>query len=110
MTKLLFTYYYSNSIQPPILNLCIPSFFYCLFQHYSANILLRYRWNDPRLKQDSFLKFEGGLMMDQIWSPHLYIVNEYEAKVMGSFPKDITMSIWPDGTVIYLTRYHALTL
>lgn len=83
-------------------------FFYYMFQHYTAHILLRYRWNDPRLKQESFLKFEGGLMMDQIWSPHLYIVNEYEAKVMGSFPKDITMSIWPDGTVTYLTRYNVL--
>uniref|UniRef100_A0A1B6KNL4 Neurotransmitter-gated ion-channel ligand-binding domain-containing protein n=1 Tax=Graphocephala atropunctata TaxID=36148 RepID=A0A1B6KNL4_9HEMI len=70
---------------------------------FTAQILLRYRWKDPRLQQENFLQFEGGLK-GKIWSPHVYIVNEQESKVMGTSGKDVIYSIQPDGTVVYLAR------
>lgn len=45
-----------------------------------------------------------------MWTPHLYLVNEHESHVMGSSRPDVLVSIQPDGTVLYSSRYVTLIL
>ncbi|XP_054257131.1 pH-sensitive chloride channel 2-like [Macrosteles quadrilineatus] len=75
-----------------------------LHLEYTVQILLRFRWSDPRLRQANVLRHEGDELRDMIWHPHLYITNEQHSTVMGSSQKDVMNSIWPDGTIVSLSR------
>lgn len=67
--------------------------------------MIRYRWKDERLIHDEgLIEGEGPLLLKKIWTPHIYIVNEHDSKVMGS-GEDILITINNDGTVLYSTRY-----
>ncbi|XP_046658471.1 pH-sensitive chloride channel 2-like [Homalodisca vitripennis] len=72
---------------------------------FTTQILLRYRWRDERLSNATAEVMEGeNMLMGRIWTPHLYLVNEQESKVMGSGRQDVLVSIQPDGTVLHSTR------
>ena len=47
------------------------------------------------------------LLRSQIWAPHVYIVNEKESLTMGYDEKDIHITIYPDGEVVYASRLTA---
>lgn len=76
---------------------------------------MRYRWVDYRLARNVTYSIQGeNLVREKLWTPHLYIVNEYESRIMGSGNQDILVTVMPDGTVLYSTRllkalnYHAV--
>ncbi|XP_054257122.1 pH-sensitive chloride channel 2 [Macrosteles quadrilineatus] len=71
---------------------------------FTTHILIRYRWRDPRLERNSSLITGDNMLMDRIWTPHLYLVNEHESKIMGSGRQDVLISIQPDGTILHSTR------
>ncbi|XP_022189190.1 pH-sensitive chloride channel 2 isoform X2 [Nilaparvata lugens] len=72
---------------------------------FTAHIVIRYRWVDSRLAHSGQDTIEGeGMLRDKVWTPHLYLVNEHESRVMGSSRPDVLVSIQPDGTVLYSTR------
>lgn len=74
-------------------------------KQFTTQILVRYRWLDPRLKHGGTVTIEGeDMLRDRVWTPHLYLVNEHESRVMGSGSQDVLVSIQPDGTVLYSTR------
>lgn len=76
----------------------------CL-QQFTAQILLRYRWQDERLAGAITTTMEGeNTLLERVWTPHLYLVNEQESHVMGSGRQDILISVQPDGTVLLSTR------
>lgn len=71
---------------------------------FTAHVLMRYRWTDKRLEHNAgVIEGEGPVLVEKIWTPHIYIVNERDSKVMGS-GQDILITIDSDGTVIYSTR------
>ncbi|XKL60246.1 hypothetical protein PGB90_001262 [Kerria lacca] len=72
---------------------------------YTTHILIRYRWLDERLARNVTYNIQGEtLVKDKLWTPHLYIVNEHESRIMGSSSQDILVTVMPDGTVLYSTR------
>ncbi|XP_069700272.1 pH-sensitive chloride channel 2-like [Periplaneta americana] len=76
---------------------------------FTAHILLRLRWVDPRLNygnfsQDLTLVVREGAPRDRLWTPHVYLVNEQESVVMGADKKDMLLTLEPDGTVILSAR------
>ncbi|XP_034250681.1 glycine receptor subunit alpha-4-like isoform X2 [Thrips palmi] len=76
---------------------------------FSAHIMLRYRWTDPRLAfsetSPALTKVIGETMIrDRIWVPHVYLVNEHESRVMGAGKEDVIVTIKPSGTVLFSTR------
>lgn len=72
---------------------------------YTTHVLIRYRWVDHRLARNITYNIQGEkLVRDKLWTPHVYIVNEHESRVMGSGTQDITVTVLPDGTVLYSTR------
>ncbi|KAI5706031.1 hypothetical protein M8J75_004220 [Diaphorina citri] len=73
--------------------------------HFTAHILMRYRWVDPRLAHNAKENYLGEInLRDRVWTPHLYLVNEHDSRIMGSGRQDILISVQPDGTVLYSTR------
>ncbi|XP_065212052.1 pH-sensitive chloride channel 2-like isoform X2 [Planococcus citri] len=72
---------------------------------YTTHVLMRYRWVDYRLARNVTYSIQGEtLVKEKLWTPHMYIVNEYESRVMGSGNQDILVTVMPDGTVLYSTR------
>ncbi|PSN55162.1 hypothetical protein C0J52_00638 [Blattella germanica] len=76
---------------------------------FSAHILLRLRWTDPRLEYDKVaphlpLLVREGTPRERLWTPHIYLVNERESVVMGADRKDVLVTVQPDGTVILSAR------
>jgi Neurotransmitter-gated ion-channel ligand binding domain. len=66
---------------------------------------MRYRWVDPRLAHNAKENYLGEInLRDRVWTPHLYLVNEHDSRIMGSGRQDILISVQPDGTVLYSTR------
>ena len=66
-------------------------------------MLISYKWKDKRLaRQGGIIEGEKSLL-DKLWNPHLYIVNEQDSKVMGS-GEDVLLTINNDGTVLQSRR------
>ncbi|KAK6639336.1 hypothetical protein RUM43_007608 [Polyplax serrata] len=79
------------------------------YLQFTAHILVRFRWRDPRLEykvmSPSIDKIVGeGVLRNQIWVPHVYLVNEHESKMMGADQQDVLITALPDGTIYYSTR------
>ena len=80
-----------------------------MFQRYNLNMLLQYRYIDPRLAYQSVDPDISVILGDEeaqqmIWTPHVYILNDQKSAVMGPISKDITVTILPDGMVILSQR------
>lgn len=76
---------------------------------FSAHLMLRYRWTDPRLAfaetSPAMTKVIGETVIrERIWVPHVYLVNEHESQVMGAGKEDVIVTIKPSGTVLFSTR------
>ncbi|XP_025423922.1 gamma-aminobutyric acid receptor subunit pi-like isoform X2 [Sipha flava] len=74
--------------------------------HFTAHILIRYRWRDDRLVHSSSKSSIQGenKLKERVWIPHVYIVNEHDSNIMGSGRQDILVTVQPDGTVLYSAR------
>jgi hypothetical protein len=46
----------------------------------------------------------GEDLKDLIWTPHVYLVNDQKSKVMGALRKDIRVTVYPDGKIIFAQR------
>jgi hypothetical protein len=47
----------------------------------------------------------GGEDLQQlIWTPHIYLVNSQMSQVMGALRKDVMVTVYPDGKVIFAQR------
>ncbi|KAL1129818.1 hypothetical protein AAG570_012762, partial [Ranatra chinensis] len=77
---------------------------------FTVQMLVSYRWIDPRLNHTGPIIEGEGTLRDKLWTPHLYLVNEHDSKVMGSGQADVLISIDTDGTVSYTTRLKATLL
>lgn len=75
-------------------------------KHFTAHILIRYRWRDDRLVHSSSKSSIQGenKLKERVWTPHVYIVNEHDSNIMGSGRQDILVTVQPDGTVLYSAR------
>ncbi|BES90788.1 ion channel [Nesidiocoris tenuis] len=71
---------------------------------FTAQILIKYRWRDERLRHDGPVLEGEESLRQQLWTPHLYLVNEHESRIMGSGKEDVLVSVTPDGTVLYSSR------
>ncbi len=67
-------------------------------QTFTANVFLKYEWNDPRLAHEG----DGPVIKatDEIWHPHLQILNQQ--KLWKTF--DEHFEVFPDGHVRYRQR------
>ncbi len=67
-------------------------------QTFTANVFLKYDWDDPRLAHQG----EGPVIMgmEEIWHPHLQILNQQ--KLWKTFPEHF--EVFPDGHVRYRQR------
>ncbi|MCK5379419.1 MAG: hypothetical protein KAJ78_08435 [Acidobacteria bacterium] len=67
-------------------------------QTFTANVFLKYDWDDPRLAHEG----DGPVIMgmDEIWHPHFQILNQQ--KLWKTFPERFT--VFPDGHVNYRQR------
>ena len=79
------------------------------FQQFTAHILVRFRWRDPRLEYRNIISdvdrvVGEGTLRNHIWVPHVYLVNEHESKMMGADQHDVLVTVQPDGTILYSTR------
>ncbi|KAJ9585824.1 hypothetical protein L9F63_020526 [Diploptera punctata] len=79
---------------------------------FTAHVLLRLRWRDPRLEYKKFapsvpVLVREGAPREKLWTPHIYLVNERESVVMGADKKDLLLTVEPDGTVVSSTRMKA---
>ncbi|XP_026811594.1 glycine receptor subunit alphaZ1-like isoform X1 [Rhopalosiphum maidis] len=74
--------------------------------HFTAHLLIRYRWRDDRLVHSSSKSSIQGenKLKERVWTPHVYIVNEHDSNIMGSGRQDILVTVQPDGTVLYSAR------
>ncbi|XP_050432889.1 pH-sensitive chloride channel 2-like isoform X2 [Adelges cooleyi] len=74
--------------------------------HFTAHVLIRYRWRDSRLVHSSSKSAIQGenKLKERVWTPHVYIVNEHDSNIMGSGRQDILVTVQPDGTVLYSAR------
>lgn len=60
---------------------------------------------DKRLARNVTYNIQGEtLVKERLWTPHLYIVNEHDSRIMGSSSQDVLVTVMPDGTVLYSTR------
>jgi len=46
----------------------------------------------------------GEDLQELIWTPHVYLVNNQRSQVMGALRKDIMVTVYPDGTIIFVQR------
>lgn len=72
------------------------------------SIFLRQKWVDLRLKHDplnntEFLELDTSVM-DSIWTPDLYFVNEKNAAFHHVTVPNKFLHVYPDGTIIYSVR------
>ena len=69
---------------------------------------LRQRWYDPRLQFNASLGVDAleldPKLMDRIWVPDIYIINEKTAKFHTVTVPNKMMYIYPDGLVLYSAR------
>lgn len=77
-------------------------------QDFSLTMFLRQRWNDSRLayEPDSRMKMLelDSRMMDKVWVPDTYIVNEKDASFHEVTVPNRLMHIYPVGDVQYSLR------
>jgi hypothetical protein len=68
-------------------------------QNFSANVVLRLGWKDPRLARNGG---EGNAIYDlqEVWHPRVRVVNQQKA--WQTFPEQVEVS--PDGDVVYRQR------
>jgi hypothetical protein len=46
----------------------------------------------------------GEDLQEMIWTPRIYLGNNHKSTVMGLLKKDISVSVYPDGTIIFSQR------
>lgn len=72
------------------------------------SMFIRQSWYDPRLKYSPSFGVDrlelGVLMMDSIWVPDLYFLNEKKATFHEITVPNKLMHIYPDGRVQYSMR------
>jgi hypothetical protein len=78
-------------------------------QLYDLHLLLQLEYQDPRLAYYSIApnvsEISGGEDLQQmIWTPHVYLVNNQRSEVMGSLRKDVMVTVYPDGKIIFAQR------
>ena len=77
-------------------------------QDYDMSFYLRQRWYDPRLRFNASLGVDAleldPKLMDRIWVPDIYIINEKTAKFHTVTVPNKMMYIYPDGLVLYSVR------
>ena len=70
---------------------------------------LRQRWNDSRLSYNGSHGIDvielDTRMMDQIWTPDIYIINEKDARFHYVTMPNRMMYLYPDGDVLYSSRW-----
>jgi hypothetical protein len=71
--------------------------------------LLQLEYQDPRLAYYSIAPtvyaISGGEDLQQmIWTPHVYLVNNQWSQVMGALRKDVMVTVYPDGKIIFAQR------
>ncbi|XP_024085916.1 glycine receptor subunit alpha-2-like isoform X2 [Cimex lectularius] len=71
---------------------------------FTAHLLVRYKWLDHRLKFNGSITEGEETLRSKLWTPHLYLVNEHDSRIMGSGKEDVLIQIHPDGTVHYSSR------
>ena len=79
---------------------------YLYLQDFTAQIFLRQRWNDPRLK---YTEYNQSMHLDQklfpkIWVPDLFILNEKEGQFHELTVPNRLIELTPDGWILYSTR------
>ncbi|KAJ8301930.1 hypothetical protein KUTeg_020917 [Tegillarca granosa] len=72
------------------------------------SMFIRQRWIDPRLKHTKvdgkkFIELDT-TVMDAVWIPDLYILNEKKASHHDVTVPNKLMHIYPDGLVVYSVR------
>ena len=78
-------------------------------QLYDLHVLLQLQYHDSRLAYYSIApnmhEISGGEDLQQmIWTPHVYLVNNQRSQVMGALRKDVMVTVYPDGKVIFAQR------
>ncbi|PNF25541.1 hypothetical protein B7P43_G05192 [Cryptotermes secundus] len=76
---------------------------------YNLHLLLQFEYRDPRLAYHSISRnvyeiIGGEDLQEMIWTPRIYLGNDHSSTVMGSLKKDISVSVYPDGTIIFSQR------
>ncbi|KAK3915325.1 pH-sensitive chloride channel 2 [Frankliniella fusca] len=76
---------------------------------FSAHLMLRYRWKDPRLEYKhtaptTHRVIGEKVIRERIWVPHVYLVNEHDSRVMGADKEDVIVTVKPSGTVLFSIR------
>lgn len=71
--------------------------------------LLEILWKDSRLRFDQestgLNMIAGGkTLLASIWTPHVFLNNNYESHVVGSIGKDYFLTLMPSGLAILTTR------
>jgi hypothetical protein len=46
----------------------------------------------------------GEDMQELIWTPDIYLANNQKSKVMGVLRKDVRVTVYPDGRIIFAQR------
>jgi hypothetical protein len=46
----------------------------------------------------------GQDLQELIWTPHVFLVNNQRSKIMGALRKDIMVTVYPDGKIIFAQR------
>ena len=72
-------------------------------------MLLQLQYHDSRLAYYSIApnmhEISGGEDLQQmIWTPHVYLVNNQRSQVMGALRKDVMVTVYPDGKIIFAQR------
>ncbi|XP_067005497.2 pH-sensitive chloride channel 2 [Anabrus simplex] len=81
--------------------------------HFQVHLLLQFRYEDPRLAFGNAAPHIHEIvgeaeLLDRIWIPHIYLSNEHKSDIMGTQAKDVLISIYPDGLVIFALRLKAI--
>ena len=79
------------------------------YQLYDLHLLLQLEYQDPLLAYYSvapnvYAIAGGDDLQQMIWTPHVYVVNNQGAEVMGALRKDVMVTVYPDGTIIFAQR------
>ncbi|XP_056015552.1 glycine receptor subunit alpha-1-like isoform X2 [Ostrea edulis] len=75
---------------------------------YDMSFYLRQRWYDPRLQFNASLGIDvlelDPKLMEKIWVPDIYIINEKTAKIHEVTVPNKMMYLYPNGLVLYSAR------
>ncbi|CRL01010.1 CLUMA_CG014242, isoform A [Clunio marinus] len=79
---------------------------------FKMHALLQFRYYDPRLSFSKISNRTNSILGEddlrkQLWMPHIFIANEKESGILGTYDKDILTSITPHGIVTIYTRIQA---